>query len=135
MLRTTVIETITDVMYLQYCAFMQATFLVHFNGGASSSPLMGLNPQIMIHVAKVTSSNPSISIRDLTTKCPLKVGTNNMSRSLQALHYHNPYPKSVPLLSEKNHRIKWAKNVNNAWQHAVFPDEASIWLCRGCVRM
>ena len=109
--------------------------LVHRQGAGRPGKLI---PKIKRFVAKVISNDPSISIRDLTTKCPVKVGTNTMSRCLKTLEYSKPYPKAVPLLSEKNriYRLQWAKNnVNKPWEHAVFADEASIWLCRGRVRM
>ena len=42
------------------------------------------------------------------------------------------------MLSEKNRlmRVNWAKNnIQTRWEHAIFADEASIWLRRGRVRM
>ena len=66
------------------------------------------------------------------------VGKDTVSRCLKGLDYSKPYPKSIPMLSEKNRlmRVNWAKNnIQTRWEHAIFADEASIWLRRGGVRM
>ena len=96
------------------------------------------NPWISDTIAQQIRRNPSISLRCLATKCPLRTSKDTVASCLKKLQYTRPYPLSVPLLSEKNRvsRLEWAKkNIANDWQHAVFADEASIWLFRGRIRM
>ena len=93
--------------------------------------------KIKKYVVKSVSVNPATSIRILTKKCPINVSRDTVSRCLHQLDYSKPYPTKIPMLSEKNrlYRIEWAKsNITNDWQHAIFADEAAIWLSKGTVR-
>ena len=111
------------------------TSLVHKSGAGRPGKLL---PKIKHYVARTVNLNPAISIRNLAANSPVIVGRDTVSRCLRKLDYSKPYPKPTPLLSEKNrlYRIQWARNnIDNQWQHAVFADEASIWLYRGRVRM
>ena len=59
-------------------------------------------PKINRYVMKVVSQTPAISLRDLTAKWLVNVGKDTISRCLHNLEYSKPYPKAIPLLSEKN---------------------------------
>ena len=89
-------------------------------------------------VVKSVSVNPATSIRTFTKTCPINVSPDTVSRCLDQLNYSKPYPTNIPMLSEKNrlYRIEWANNnITNDWQHAIFADEASLWLSKGTVIM
>ncbi|KAI6659626.1 hypothetical protein LOD99_14549 [Oopsacas minuta] len=106
------------------------TSLVHKSGAGRPGTLV---PKIKKYVARTININPAISIHYLTAKFPVQVGRDTMSRCLKKLDYSKPYPTPTSLLSEKNrlYRIQWARNnIDNQWHHAIFADEASIWLCR-----
>ena len=95
-------------------------------------------PLIANSVAQQIRRKPWISLRAIAQKCPVTTSKNTVARCLKKLDYTKPYPISVPLLSETNRlkRIQWAQeHIDKDWQHAIFADEASIWVSRGRIRM
>ena len=95
-------------------------------------------PLIANSVAQQIRRKPWISLRAIAQKCPVKTSKNTVARCLKKLDYTKPYSISVPLLSETNRlkRIHWAQeHVDKDWQHAIFADEASIWVSQGRIRM
>ena len=76
-----------------------ASNLLHKKGAGRPAKLI---PNIKRYVMKVVSQTPAISLRDLTAKWPVNVGKDAVSRCLHNLEYSKPYPKAIPLLSEKN---------------------------------
>ena len=130
-----IVDVSIKTVYNTITKLKSVSCLNHKQGAGRPAKLV---PKIKKFVMKVVSQNPAISLPDLTAKCPVKVGKDTVSRCLRGLEYSKPYPRAIPLLSEKNRlfRLDWAKkNIHTHWEHAIFADEASIWLRRGRVRM